>query len=700
MKATELKSESLKKEYTVVIPAADFEKEVDAKINQIAKTTKIPGFRPGKAPKEMLKQKYRASVLGEVLDETVRNATEEVIKSNKLNPVMMPNIKVTKFEDGKDIEFTLTVELMPEIKIGDLSAIKLEKLMAEVPAEEVEKALNYIAQSRRETVKVEEDRAAAKGDTVVIDFTGSIDGVEFQGGKGNNYPLELGSNSFIPGFEDQLIGKKTGDKVDVNVTFPENYHAKDLAGKASVFAVEIKELRAAKEVEINDEFAKSLGEESLDKLKAAIAERIKGDYEAASKMKLKRQLLDNLDNEYKFDVPAGLVDAEYKSIVDQYEQAKKYNQLDESEKNKSEEELLAEYKDIAVRRVKLGLLLSEIGKDAKVTITPDDINKAIMNEAKKYPGQEKAVFDYYLNFIPYFANLFSPLFVFIAVIFFTSKLAENSEIIAMFSTGMSFKRMLRPYMVSAAIIAITTFCLGSYVIPKGSVTRLNFEDKYYKPRKSTTARNIQLEVDSGVIAYIERFEDYSKTGYRFSLDKFKDKQLVSHLTARSITYDTAAVHKWKVKDYMIREMDGMRESIVKGERLDTILFMEPADFLIMKNQQEMLTSPQLSEYIDRQRQRGFANIKEFEIEYHKRIAMSFASFILTLIGVSLSSKKTKGGMGLHLGIGLGLSFSYILFQTIASTFAVNGNVPPVIAVWIPNLLYAFIAFYLYKKAPK
>ena len=310
------------------------------------------------------------------------------------------------------------------------------------------------------------------------------------------------------------------------------------------------------------------------------------------------------------------------------------------------------------------------------------------------------IFDYYMNFIPYFANLFSPLFVFIAVIFFTSKLAENSEIIAMFSTGMSFKRMLRPYMVSAAIIAITTFCLGSYVIPKGSVTRLNFEDKYYKPRKSTTARNIQLEVDSGVIAYIERFEDYSKTGYRFSLDKFKDKQLVSPLTARSITYDTAAVHKWKVKDYMIREMDGMRESIVKGERLDTILFMEPADFLIMKNQQEMLTSPQLSEYIDRQRQRGFANIKEFEIEYHKRIAMSFASFILTLIGVSLSSKKTKGGMGLHLGIGLGLSFSYILFQTIASTFAVNGNVPPVIAVWIPNLLYAFIAFYLYKKAPK
>ena len=310
------------------------------------------------------------------------------------------------------------------------------------------------------------------------------------------------------------------------------------------------------------------------------------------------------------------------------------------------------------------------------------------------------LFDYYLNFIPYFANLFSPLFVFIAVIFFTSKLAENSEIIAMFSTGMSFKRMLRPYMVSAAIIAVVTFCLGSFVIPRGSVTRINFEDKYYKQRKANSARNIQLEVDTGVIAYIDRFENYRQTGYRFSLDKFKDKQLVSHLTARSVTYDTSATHRWIIKDYMIRQMDGMKETITRGDRIDTTLFMEPADFLIMKNQQEMMTNPELRQYINRQRQRGFANIKEFELEYHKRIAMSFASFILTLIGASLSARKVKGGMGLNLGIGLGLAFSYILFQTIASTFAVNGNMPPVIAVWIPNILYAFIAFYLYTRAPK
>lgn len=329
-----------------------------------------------------------------------------------------------------------------------------------------------------------------------------------------------------------------------------------------------------------------------------------------------------------------------------------------------------------------------------------DFNEKMDKFAQNEAPWQAIVFDYYANFVPYFANLFSSLFVFISVIFFTSKLAENSEIIAMFSTGMSFKRLLRPYMVSAAIIAIATYFLGAFIIPNGSVTRLNFEDKYYKQRKANTARNIQLEVDTGVIAYIDRFENYNQTGYRFSLDKFVDKQLVSHLTARSITYDTAQVHHWIIKDYMIRELTGMREKITKGDQLDTTLVMEPSDFLIMKNQHEILTSPALSEYIDKQKQRGFANIQEFEIEYHKRIAMSFASFILTLIGVSLSSRKVKGGMGLHLGVGLALSFSYILFQTVASTFAVSGSMPPVIAVWLPNILYMGIAFYLYKKAPQ
>ena len=329
-----------------------------------------------------------------------------------------------------------------------------------------------------------------------------------------------------------------------------------------------------------------------------------------------------------------------------------------------------------------------------------DINENIDRFINNKAPIEAIIFDYYLNFIPYYTNLFSPLFVFIAVIFFTSKLAENSEIIAMFSTGMSFKRLMVPYMISAAIISLVTFALSTEVIPTGSVTRLKFEELYKKKKSVNYARNIQLEVDTGVIAYMERYEDYNKTGYRFSLDKFENHKLVSHLTARRITYDSTTYHKWTIKDYMIREMHGMREKITRGDQLDSIIKMEPQDFLITRGQQETMTSPQLREYINKQKQRGFANIKEFEVEYHRRIATSFAAFILTLIGVSLSSRKTKGGMGLHLGIGLALSFSYILFQTIAATFAVNGTMPPVIAVWIPNILYSFIAFYLYQKAPK
>jgi len=329
-----------------------------------------------------------------------------------------------------------------------------------------------------------------------------------------------------------------------------------------------------------------------------------------------------------------------------------------------------------------------------------DVNENIDRFINNKAPIEAIVFDYYLNFIPYFSNLFSPLFVFIAVIFFTSKLADNSEIIAMMSTGMSFKRLLRPYMISAAIIAILTYGLGAYVIPKGNVKRVAFENTYKRKKKAEYVRNVQLEVDSGVIAYMERYENYNKTAYRFSLDKFVDKKLVAHLTARSATYDTTTVHKWTLKNYMIREMDGMREVIRTGDRLDSIIKMDPQDFLITKGQQQTMTSAELDEYIARQKRRGFANIKEFQIEYHQRIAMSFAAFILTIIGASLSARKVKGGMGLYLGIGLALSFSYILFQTVSATFAINGSTPPVVAVWLPNILYSFIAVYLYKKAPR
>ncbi len=396
MKITELKSEGLNKSYKVVIENSDFAKEVDAKLAKIAKTAKIQGFRAGKAPLAMIKKKYQNEVVAEALDDAVRNGSNKVLDEKKLRPATQPSIKIVAFGEDKDLEFDMDVEVLPEIKLGDFSKIALNKFTAEVPVEEVYKAVKYLASARKETVVVE-GKKAVKGDTVMIDFVGSVDGVEFNGGKGDNYPLELGSGSFIPGFEDQLIGAEAGAKVDVKIKFPENYHAKDLAGKDAVFAVTVKEVREPKELEINDELAKSLGADSLDKLKETLSSRIKADYDNASRMKLKRQLLDILDKEYSFDVPASLVDAEYKAIVNQYEQAKKYNQLDEEEKNKKEEDLLKEYKDIAIRRVKLGLLLSEVGQEAKVSIKPEDINAAIMNEAKRYPGQEQMVLDYYLK---------------------------------------------------------------------------------------------------------------------------------------------------------------------------------------------------------------------------------------------------------------------------------------------------------------
>ncbi len=330
-----------------------------------------------------------------------------------------------------------------------------------------------------------------------------------------------------------------------------------------------------------------------------------------------------------------------------------------------------------------------------------DINENLAKFTTNHAPLRAIVFDYYANFVPYFANLFSPLFVFIAVIFFTSKLAGNSEIIAMLACGMSFKRLLRPYMVSAALIAVLNLYLGAYVIPRGTVVRHDFESLYKNNKKNTSASNVQLQVGKGVIAYIAQYDDRHKTGYGFSLDKFENKKLVSHMTASSIQYDTISDSKyhWKAINYKIRTLRGMREHITTGMERDTVVLMEPIDLVFSKGQQETFTSPELLEYISKQKDRGSSNVVQYEVEFHKRIAMCFASFILTVIGASLSSRKRKGGMGLYLGIGMALSFTYILLQTVCSTFAINANTPPMLAAWIPNILYFFIAYYCYRKAP-
>lgn len=310
--------------------------------------------------------------------------------------------------------------------------------------------------------------------------------------------------------------------------------------------------------------------------------------------------------------------------------------------------------------------------------------------------------DYYLNTIPYFANLFSSLFVFISVIFFTSKLADRSEIIAMRSNGMSFRRILRPYIISALLIGLLNLLLGAYIIPHSNKIRTDFENQYIKKRQITMVDNVQLQVDTGVIAFFSSFNIQTKSGSGFSLDKFRNKKLVSHLTALRVQYDTIADqrYQWRIYNYNIRQLRGMHEQITSGLELDTIIAVEPQDLLYTRNQQETMTTPEISEYIDKQRLRGSANVSTFEVEYHQRFASAFAALILTVIGVSLSSEKRKGGMGLSLGLGLALSFGYILFQTISASFATNGGWPPMLAVWIPNIIFSIVAFILYRRTPK
>ena len=308
------------------------------------------------------------------------------------------------------------------------------------------------------------------------------------------------------------------------------------------------------------------------------------------------------------------------------------------------------------------------------------------------------VFDYYLNFIPFYMNMFSPLFTFIAVIFFTSKMATNTEIIAILASGVSFKRLMLPYFISAAVISSIAFVLGGYVIPPANEKLINFEDKYIKKVKSEYARNVQMEVEPGVIMYIERYEIAENKGYRFSLEKFDDKKLTSRLTAQTISWDSA--YNWKITDYLKRDFNGMRESISSGVSLDTVIKVQPREFFITSAESVQLNNMELRDYLQRQKSRGVGNIQKFEDEYYKRYSMPLAAFIMTLIGVSLSSRKVRGGMGFHLGIGLALSALYILFSTLSTTFAVGGLLSSFLAVWLPNFVFLVIGIYLYRTAPK
>jgi lipopolysaccharide export system permease protein len=330
-----------------------------------------------------------------------------------------------------------------------------------------------------------------------------------------------------------------------------------------------------------------------------------------------------------------------------------------------------------------------------------DFAEKIDNFMEKSAPWRAVVFDYYLNFIPYFATLFAPLFVFIAVIFFTSRMAVNTEIIAILNSGMSFRRMMWPYFISATVIAIFIFYLTNFVIPRSSLIRMDFEDKYYRSvARKINVNNIHRQDNKNIYVYMESYSPLYFRGHNFTIEKLDEQgRLISKLSAPSVSWDTAS-SKWKAYNYTIREINGNTETITFGNNIDTSLIIRPTDFSRDPGFVGTMTYRELSDYIDLLRLQGSDELKVFQIEKHRRYASPFAVFILTLIGVSLSSRKIRGGIGMNIGIGLALSFSYILFLQFASQFSLKGNLNPMLAMWIPNILYMIIASILYKLAPK
>jgi len=353
--------------------------------------------------------------------------------------------------------------------------------------------------------------------------------------------------------------------------------------------------------------------------------------------------------------------------------------------------------DFYITRKYLGTFFYAIALILSIAIVFDISENLDEFLSKEIPSHD-IIFDYYLNFIPYFANLFSPLFTFIAVIYFTSKMAYNTEIIAILSSGVSFSRFMRPYLVSALIIGLFSFFLGNFIIPPANKTMIGFREKYIKQNTVNSEQNIHRQIDPGVYIYMKSFNSNTKTGNQFSLERFVDGKLKEKITARNIRWDEET-QRWIINNPLIRRIYDDHEDLINRFQIDTTLSMTPQDFRVMKNEMETYTTPDLLHEIKLMQLRGINSV-EWELEKHRRIANPFSTFILTVIGMSLASRKIKGGLGLHLGLGLMLAFSYILFMQISTVFAISGSTSPMVAIWIPNLCYTVIAFFVYRWAAK
>ncbi len=426
MQVTEETSEGLKRGYKIVVAASDIGSRIENRLTEVGAKARLPGFRPGKIPMKVLKQRFGQSVTAEVLEGAVRDSSTEVLQDRGLRPAQQPKIEITAFDEGKDLEYDMNVEILPDVEPMDLSTLEVERIKPTVSDADVQEALERLAASQRRTKPVEGERAAVNGDVVVLDFIGRIDGETFEGGTAEDFHLELGSGTFLPGFEDQLTGAVAGGSVEVKVAFPEDYPKEELAGKPAVFDCGIKEIRVPDPMGVDDELAKAVGMDDIAALKDAMREQVGRELGQVARNRLKRQLLDKLEAEHSFEVPPGMVDSEFETIWKQVEEAREQDRLDPDDKGKSEDDLREAYRKIAMRRVRLGLILSEVGQRNNLSVTQDEINQAIMQEARRHPGQEQKVVDFFRTNQQALAGLQAPIFE-DKVIDFIAEMANVTE---------------------------------------------------------------------------------------------------------------------------------------------------------------------------------------------------------------------------------------------------------------------------------
>ena len=415
MEIKELEAEGLTKKYQVTVPKEDLSAKLDAKIKEMQPEVSLKGFRPGKVPVAHIRKMFGQSIMSDIVNETLNETSQKAINDNKLRPAGQPKIDLrANGEDvtkGKaDLEYFMTVESIPEFEPSDPSKMKFTRLVTELKDEEVDERLKELASSQKSYKKKAKTAKAKKGDAVLIDFVGSIDGEEFEGGAMEGHQLVLGSGTFIPGFEDELIGVKAGEEKDVKVTFPQDYQAANLAGKDAVFKTKVHEVQGETESVMDDDMAKKFGMEDLDALKKALREQMEAELEGQSKMKLKRAILDELDSQHDFDLPPGMVAAEFENIWNQVKAEKDAGQLDEDDAAKSDEQLESDYRKIAERRVRLGLVLAEMGQKAEVNISNEELQGALIAEARRYPGQEQQVIEFYQKNPQALAQLRAPIY--------------------------------------------------------------------------------------------------------------------------------------------------------------------------------------------------------------------------------------------------------------------------------------------------